>query len=51
MTAVTSGDQQRRDRMIAAFARTASSIAWQGSLQTVLDQLAGEALTVSGADM
>jgi signal transduction histidine kinase len=51
VTAVTSDDQQRRDRMIAAFARTASSIAWQGSLQTVLDQLADEALTVSGADM
>lgn len=43
--------QQRHDRMIGAFARAASSIAWQGSLQTVLDQLADEARTVSGADM
>ena len=43
--------QQRQDRMIAAFARTASNIAWQGSLQTVLDGLADEARTVSGADM
>jgi signal transduction histidine kinase len=51
VTPVTSNDQQRRDRMIAAFARTASSIAWQGSLQTVLDQLADEARTASGADM
>jgi signal transduction histidine kinase len=43
--------EERHDRMIAAFARAASSIAWQGSLQAVLDQLAEEARTVSGADM
>ncbi len=50
VTAVTDDAQQRHDRMVAAFARAASSIAWQGSLQVVLDQLADEARTVSGAD-
>ena len=36
--------------MVAAFARTASSIAWEGSLQVVVDQLAQEVLAVSSAD-
>ncbi|WP_101951115.1 sensor histidine kinase [Mycobacterium sp. 3519A] len=46
-----SAADRRHDRMISAFARAASSIAWQGPLQIVLDQLADEARTVSGADM
>jgi signal transduction histidine kinase len=40
----------RRERMIAAFARAASTIAWEGSLQVVLDRLAQEVLAPSGAN-
>jgi GAF domain-containing protein len=43
-------EDQRHDRLVAAFARTASSIAWEGSLQVVVDQLAQEVLAVSSAD-
>jgi signal transduction histidine kinase len=49
LIAETSQAQQRHDRMIAAFARAASSIACQGSLQAVLDHLAEEARAVTGA--
>ena len=36
--------------MIAAFARASSTIAWEGSLQVVLNQLAQEVLSASAAD-
>lgn len=39
-----------RDHLIAGFARAAATIAWEGSLQVVLDQLAEEVLAVSRAD-
>ena len=45
----TAGSEQ--DRMIAAFARASSTIAWEGSLQVVLNQLAEEVLSASAADM
>lgn len=38
-----------RARMVAAFARAASTIAWEGSLQEVLDDLAAEVLSASRA--
>lgn len=51
VTTVSDASRQRHDRMIEAFARSASSIAWQGPLQAVLDQLAREACVASAADM
>src|SRR5438093_1840833 len=44
------GSQRREDRLIAAFARTATHIAWEGPLQVVLDHLANEVLAVSCAN-
>lgn len=41
--------EQLKDRMVAAFARTAATIAWEESLQVVLDRLAGEVLAASNA--
>ncbi len=38
-----------QSRMIAAFARAASVIAWEGSIQVVLDRLAEEVLIASSA--
>lgn len=43
------GGVAEKDRMIAAFARTASTMAWEGPLQVVLDHLAEEVLAASGA--
>ncbi len=40
---------QRKERRLAAFARTASSLAYTGSLQEVLDGVAAEIIFASGA--
>jgi len=41
-------DTQRKERRLAAFARTASSLAYAGSLQNVLDHVAAEVVHASG---
>jgi signal transduction histidine kinase len=41
-------ETQRQQRRLAAFARTASSLAYAGSLQTVLDRVAAEVVPASG---
>jgi signal transduction histidine kinase len=53
MTSTSDADEAAsltQDRMIAAFARAASTIAWEGSLQVVLDKLAEEVLIASRAN-
>jgi PAS domain S-box-containing protein len=42
-------ETQRKDRRLAAFARTASSLTYAGSLQEVLDRVADEVVHASGA--
>ena len=53
VTGITFDDADRqglaRARMVAAFARAAAVIAWEGSLQVVLDRLAEEVLIASSA--
>jgi len=41
-------ETQRKERRLAAFARTASSLAYAGSLQNVLDHVAAEVVHASG---
>lgn len=45
----TGSQDLMHDRMVAAFSRAASTIAWEGSLQVVLDRLAEEVLIASHA--
>jgi len=42
-------EARRQDRRLAAFARTASSLAYAGSLQQVLDRVAADVLPPTGA--
>src|SRR5262245_141869 len=42
-------ESRHRERWLAAFARTASSLAYAGSLQRVLDQVAADVLPPTGA--
>jgi signal transduction histidine kinase len=42
-------ETQRKERRLAAFARTASSLAYAGSLQDVLNRVAAEVVHASGA--
>jgi PAS domain S-box-containing protein len=42
-------EARRQDRQLAAFARTASSLAYAGSLQQVLDRVAADVLPPTGA--
>jgi PAS domain S-box-containing protein len=42
-------EARRQDRRLAAFARTASSLAYSGSLQQVLDRVAADVLSPTGA--